>query len=132
MAYHVAQDPRRNWLLVRFTGKLTIDEVIRLIRTVRAEPEYRLWPMLVDARHVSTDATEQDIERAVAAVQHAVLTEGTRGHVAIAASDDVLYARLLLYETRCAEIGVRVIRVFRQLPDAQEWLTILSQTRNFH
>jgi hypothetical protein len=35
------------------------------------------------------------------------------------ADDDMLYQRFLLYETECAEIGVRVIRVFRQLEDAE-------------
>ena len=39
---------------------------------------------------------------------------------------------LLRYEARCADISVRVVRVFRQLSDAEDWLEILSAARDFH
>jgi hypothetical protein len=48
------------------------------------------------------------------------------------ASDDALFRWALEYEVRCAEIGVRVIRAFRQRADADNWLTILSTAGNFH
>ena len=32
-------------------------------------------------------------------------------------------------ETQCAEIGVRVIRIFHQLDDAERWLDIVSSAR---
>jgi hypothetical protein len=35
----------------------------------------------------------------------------------------------LLYEARCAEAGVRVIRIFRKLEDAERWLEIVSAAR---
>jgi hypothetical protein len=38
---------------------------------------------------------------------------------------------MLLYETRCAEIGVRVIRVFRHRPDAERWLDAVASARHF-
>jgi hypothetical protein len=57
--------------------------------------------------------------------------QGPRGHVAIVAPDDVLYARMLLYEAGCADAGVRVIRVFRQRADAERWLDIVSAARHF-
>jgi len=40
-----------------------------------------------------------------------------------------LFGRLLEYETRCAALGVRVIRVFRQYEDAERWLVIVSSAR---
>jgi hypothetical protein len=46
-------------------------------------------------------------------------------------TDDVFYARMLLYEARCADVGVRVIRVFRQLADADRWLDIVSAARHY-
>jgi hypothetical protein len=53
-----------------------------------------------------------------------------RGHVAIVASDDAIYNGMLRYETGCAVAGIRVIRVFRQLPDAERWLEIVSAARD--
>jgi hypothetical protein len=86
--------------------------------------------MLVDAREAIGPVSEQGIERAVAAVQEAVTRGGLRAHVAIAAEDTAVYAAMLRYETRCAEVGVRVIRVFRQLADAERWLEIVSAARD--
>jgi hypothetical protein len=37
---------------------------------------------------------------------------------------------MLLYEAKCAEMGVRLIRVFRQSDDAERWLDIVSAARN--
>jgi hypothetical protein len=49
----------------------------------------------------------------------------------LVADDDALYSRMFLYEARCADIGVRVIRVFRQRPDAEYWLETVSAARHF-
>lgn len=54
-----------------------------------------------------------------------------RGHVALVADDDNLYRCFLLYEARCHDAGVRVIRAFRQLPDAAKWLKIMSAARDY-
>jgi hypothetical protein len=105
--------------------------MLALIRTERATVEYQMWPMLFDARSATTDATDADVGEAVRSVGEAAQRQGTRGHVAIVADDDVFYARMLLYETQCAAIGVRVIRVFRHVQDAERWLTIVSVAQNF-
>jgi hypothetical protein len=89
-----------------------------------------MWPMLVDAQMATTDMTEADVERAVEAVQHAARVGG-RAHVALVAHDDIVYVRMLQYEMGCANVGVRVVRVFRQRPDAEHWLALLSGARNF-
>jgi hypothetical protein len=125
------RDPRRGWFIVHVAERLDIDETIQLIRTLRSSVADRMVPMIVDARDVRGRIADQDIERAVAAVREAVRVGGPRGHVAIATDDDGLYASMLRYEAACAEIGVQVIRVFRQLPDAEEWLEIISATRDF-
>jgi hypothetical protein len=122
---------RRRWIIVRMSGVVSLREVLTLIQTARANVEHRMWPMLVDAGSATTDVTEQEVETAATAVQRAVQTGGERGHVALATADDVMYARMLQYETRCAELGVRVIRVFRQKPDAEQWLALVSAVRNF-
>jgi hypothetical protein len=130
MPIEVVRDERRRWIAVRATGCVTIGELLTLIKTARAALEDRMWPMLFDGRSATTDASEADVDAAVAVVR-ALEPQGPRGHVALVADDDVLYARLLLYETKCAALGIRLIRVFRQLPDAEHWLTIVSDARHF-
>ena len=56
---------------------------------------------------------------------------GMRAHVAVATADNRLFRWMLLYEERCAEKGARFMRVFRQHPDAERWLEIVSNARNF-
>ena len=73
--------------------------------------------------------TDADVDQAVAVVRIAARQKQRRAHVAIVANDDQLYRWFLLYETQCAEIGVRVIRIFRQLDDAERWLDIVSSAR---
>jgi len=126
----VIHDDDRRWIVVRATGCVAIDELLNLIRTVRAQMAHRMTPMVFDARGATTTATEDDIHQAVDAVRRAN-ANGLRGHVALVADDDTFYSRLLSYETECAEIGVRVIRAFRQLGDAERWLQIVSAARNF-
>jgi hypothetical protein len=132
MSVVFSYDQSRKWVIARSTGELTIPDVLALIRTARADVEHRMWPMLFDAaRSATVRATEADLEQAVAAVAEAVQNQGPRGHVALVADDDTLYERMLLYETRCAEIGVAVIRAFRVLDDAQRWLEVVSAARYF-
>jgi hypothetical protein len=131
MPFEYHRDPRRGWFIVRASGRLDVDEMIDLIRTVRRDIADRMVPMIVDARDARGALTDEDIERAVAAVREAARVGGPRGHVAIAAADEDLYPAMLRYEARCADIGVRVIRVFRRLQDAEHWLEILSATRDF-
>src|SRR6185436_7177583 len=89
-------DHRRKWVLVRGSGAIAADEILSVIRTARTSVEYQMWPMLVDALEATTTMTDEDIEAAVEAVRQAIATGGRRGHVAIAADDDGLYARMLL------------------------------------
>ncbi len=131
VSIEVTYDGARGWVLVRGTGVLGIDEILRLIGTARAGVEHRMWPMLFDACAATTTTTEADVEVAVSAVVETVRTLGPRGHVALVADDDTLFARMLLYEARCAQRGVRVIRAFRNRLDAERWLGIVSAARYF-
>jgi hypothetical protein len=126
----VERDRTRGWIVVRASGIIDIDDALHLIQTARASVNDRMIPMLVDAREAHGALSDQEIQRAVAAVDRATRLGGARGHVAIAASDDAVYAGMLRYESGCAEIGVRVIRVFRLLADAEHWLEIVSAARD--
>ncbi len=88
-------------------------------------------PIVFDARDAVGALSAADVARAVAAVSDAAKDVGIRGHVAIVASDEALYDGMLRYETACTASGVRVIRVFRQMIDAERWLEIVSAVRDF-
>jgi hypothetical protein len=126
----VERDERRRWLVAQATGDLTLDELSTFIRTARASEELRMWPMIFVGNDASTTMTDQDVEQAVAVVARALATTGARAHVAVVTNDDRLYRWMLLYEAKCADIGVRLIRVFRQYDDAERWLQIVSAARN--
>jgi hypothetical protein len=128
----VTRDQRRGWIIVRASGALDINELLQVVATARATVEQRMIPLLFDARGAHGPLSDGDVERAVNAVGDAAKRDGVRGHVAIVAPDEAVYAGMLRYETRCAEIGVRVIRAFRLMADAEQWLEIVSAARDLH
>jgi hypothetical protein len=123
-------DPATGWLVARATGPLLLADVIDFVRDARADVESRRRPLLFDARGATTTMTAEDAAAAATALD-AVAADGMRGHVALIADEDRLYGWLLEYEARCAAAGIRVIRVFRQRTDAEQWLGIMTATRNF-
>jgi hypothetical protein len=128
----VEYDRTRRWVIATASGPLTLSEILHFINTARAGEEFRWWPLVFDATAASADnVTSAQVEQCVQAVQRAVDADGMRGHVALIASDNQLYSRMLEYEVGCARINVRVIRVFRQRPDAEHWLQVMSETRHF-
>ena len=131
MSITLETDPQRQWLVATATGVITIDAVAELLRTARAPIELRMKPMLFHARGATTSMTDEDVDTAIGVVR-AAIASGPRGHVALVADDDRFYAWLMMYEVRCAAIGVRSIRVFRRRPDAERWLEVMSATRNLY
>jgi len=127
----LAKDTTRRWLVATATGTLTIADILAFLQTARASVDLRMWPLLFDGRGAQTTMKLNDVERAVAVVGAAIRTGGPRAHVAIVADDDRLYRWMLAYETRCTEIDVRTIRVFRQRDDAEHWLEAVSAARHF-
>jgi hypothetical protein len=121
----------RGWLIATASGSLTLEEVLAFVRTARAGNDRRMMPLLFDARGATTEMSEADVEQAVAAVRHVAQQQGDRGHVAVVAEDTLLFRRMLLYETSCAAAGIRIIRVFRQRPDAECWLEAVCAARHY-
>jgi hypothetical protein len=131
MPIALRHDDQRRWLMATATGSIEIDEVLTFVRTARRPIEVRTWPLIVDATGATTAMTREDVDRAAAAIQAAMASEGPRGHAALIAHDDNLFAWFLRYEARCAEMGVPLIRVFRSRTDGEEWLTLISAARYF-
>jgi len=127
----VDHSSRRGWLVATASGSLTLAEILSFIQTTRAAPTRRMAPLFFDARGATTSMTENDVEQVISVVREAVSRDGPRGHVAIVADDDRVYTLMLLYETRCVDLGIRLIRVFRQVPDAERWLEAVTAARHF-
>lgn len=132
VAITLERDDRRRWLVARVVGTLTLDDALAFIESVRVAPVTLTWPLLFDARSAKSGVTDADVGRLIEALARLRNTRRPpRAHAAMVADDDVLYAQCLLYETGLVQIGVRTIRVFRRLPDAERWLNILSAARHF-
>lgn len=127
----MTRDPQRRWLTAGVDGVLSLTETLEFLRTARADSELRMWPLLFDARGCSTSMTAADVGAAVVVVRAAAEQGQRRGHVALIADDAALYRWFLLYETQCADIGTRVIRVFNRREEAVQWLEIVSAAREF-
>lgn len=131
MPIRLEADHTHRRLTAQAVGVLTRDDVLQFLRTARSGVERQNWPLLFDATGATATLEPADVESAVAVVRAAVLRDGMRAHVALVAGDDALYRWLIDYETRCAEMGVRVIRTFRRRDDAERWLEIVSAARRF-
>ncbi len=127
----IERDEKKCWLRAKATGVLTLAELVTFIKTARSSDELRMWPMIFNGDDATTDMKDEDVDGVVAIVEHAIATTGTRAHVAVVTRDDRLFRWMLLYEERCAEKGARFMRAFRQHPDAERWLEIVSDARNF-
>jgi hypothetical protein len=126
------RDNDRRQLMARVTGVLTIYEALSFLQTARADPAVETWPLILDTRGATTSMTPEEVEAAVAVVD-AIRRSSTiaRGHVAIIADDDRLYARMVLFETLLNEIGIRSARAFRQSGAAERWLDIMQGGKVF-
>jgi hypothetical protein len=102
------------------------------LRKALADPAIKTWALIFDTRRSHHDMTPEDVEAAIATVAE-IRGRSTipRGHVAIIADDDLLYARMLLYETRVNDTGIRSLRAFRQAEAAERWLEIMDAARYF-
>ena len=89
----------------------------------------QMWPMLCDLRNASSRMTDADVDAAVDA--SAVRSRrAARALTSPSSPPPTACIDGLSYETKCAEAGVRIMRVFRQFPDAERWLDVVSAARN--
>jgi hypothetical protein len=130
MPITVERDLAQQWLVATASGDIASAELLELLRTARAPMELRMWPLVFDGTGATTSMVERDVESLVEFVRAAAAAGQRRGHVALVADDDRFYRLLLTYESRCAAIGVRLIRVFRYRPEAERWLKVMSAARH--
>jgi len=119
-------------LYAKASGVLTLLDCLTFVKTARAPVERRDWPMLFDAMDATTTEGEASIDQLVdEIIKMAAQEPGPRAYVALAAGDDALYRLMLYYEARLTDASIRVVRVFRQVADAQRWLDTMTAARRF-
>jgi hypothetical protein len=120
ISFHL--DPRRDTVLVRGTGTLSLDEVLRLLDDLAvAGPQIRGKNGVIDAAHATdTQMTFDSIRRISDRVsQMEDLFRNTRW--AVVAPDDALFGVARMYETLRSG-GPFEVRVFRSASDAEAWV----------
>lgn len=120
ISFHV--DPRRDTVLVRGAGTLSLDEVLRLLDDLAAAgPQIRGKNGIIDAaRGTETHMTFDSIRRISDRVsQLDDLFRDTRW--AVVAPDDALFGVARMYETLRSG-GPFEVRVFRNATDAEAWV----------
>jgi hypothetical protein len=132
VAIRLERDDQRRWLVARVVGALTLEDALEFTETVRVPPATLTWPLLFDARGATSLLGDEDVSRLVNALARLRTTRRPpRTFAAMVSDNDALYAQFLAYEIRLNEIGVRTIRVFRRLADAESWLAVLASARHF-
>lgn len=125
-------DDKVRRVVARATGDVTLAEFLAFIEKARQPIERREWALLIDARGATTHVDAAALEAIVDRVKVIVAEEPfSRGNVALVADDDRMYSFFFNYETRLTDLGIRLVRVFRQLQDAEEWLTVMSSSSRF-
>ena len=126
MALSIEPDPVRGWSTARAASHTTVEDVVTTINTARASVATRMEPMIFDGREASGSTSPDEIGPVVDALEAAMNIGGRRGHAALVVSDRAVYKPLLDLGSRCAVIGIPLVRVLFGLPDAERWLRIVS------
>jgi hypothetical protein len=120
ISFHL--DPRRDSILVRSTGTLDLEEVLRLLDDLAAAaPQIRGKNGIVDATHATDTQMNFDSIRRISdrVSQMEELFRNTRW--AVVAPDDALFGVARMYETLRSG-GPFEVRVFRNASDAEAWV----------
>lgn len=120
ISFHL--DPRRDTVLVRGAGTLSLDEVLRLLDDLAvAGPQIRGKNGVIDAAHATdTQITFDGIRRISDRVsQLDPIFRGTRW--AVIAPGDVMYGVARMYETLRSG-GPFEVRAFRSASEAEAWI----------
>lgn len=105
------------------TGNLTVENVQATLSEVYTRPDFRsdaaaLW----DLREATGDFPTEDVRHLVDFVTKLV-GDGDQGKVAIVVSSDLGFGMSRMYETILGGQTRKPMKVFRDLDDAQSWLT---------
>jgi hypothetical protein len=120
MPITVTRDDQRKLIVAVGTGTITAQDVFAFVRDHRSGilQTYRL---LVDGREAQMRAQVSDATTLANQVATEARLSGGRGPTAIVAGTAV-YLLATAYETLSHGAGVHVIRVFREIDEARQWL----------
>ena len=121
MAISVVRDDECRRLTATATGELAFPELLLFLGTVRTG-ELEQYTLLFDATGATTAISSAEIAALADRVRTIKIQTGLRAPAALVAKADALFGLMRMYETLCENVGVDVIRAFRTVEAASEWL----------
>jgi hypothetical protein len=123
-------DPERRLVETRVSGETSLEEVEEYLHRLTSDPAYHPdYVTLVDVRETPTLFTASELRALSDFVRsHSALT---RARQAVVAGTDAAFGLMRMYEVFTADLP-RPFRVFRNLNDACEWLSLAPHTGNTH
>jgi hypothetical protein len=115
------RDDTRRRVVITVQGPFLVDDALAIMARQRAE---HTWPygILYDLRGMTGEPTMAELRQVMteAATQH--LGQGSRGPIALLATEPTLYSRLCTYAALGQSTSL-TIGVFRDRAEAEQWLT---------
>jgi hypothetical protein len=117
-------DDFRRRVVVSIEGAFQMDDMFAIMARQRAEHTWR-YGTLYDLRGMTEEPTITDLRQIMSEAAELRRGEGSRGAVALLATDPTLYGRLCTY----AALGQTTVTVgvFRELDEAWQWLTACGE-----
>jgi hypothetical protein len=126
MPFRYDLDDLRRLIVVTVEGPFRADDIFAIMARQRAEQTWT-YAMLYDLRGMTGEPTVADLRRLLSEAAELRQGEGSRGPVALLATDPALYGRLCTYAA-LGRLTTLTIQVFRDLGDAERWLTTQTGT----
>ena len=124
MPIRFERDDVRHRVVVTVEGQFQTDDILASLGRNRAEDTWT-YGVLYDLRLVTGHPTVADLRQIMNAADTRPRGEGTRGPLALLATDPGLYGRMCTYAM--LRESTLTIEVFRDLGEAEQWLTARLQ-----
>src|SRR3954452_11433843 len=119
------RDDQRRRIIVTAAGTLTRDEMLAVVERQAREGTWG-YGLLYDSRRMTNSGTAADVRVGLRHVEALSRTHGERGPVAFVTTMPASYDMIRLYSTLAGQRH-QPVEVFRDVGDAERWLTIHTQ-----
>lgn len=117
-------DPKGRFVLARYVGHITREDIRTMFAAYQSDPEFRLdLPHIVDLRTAdTTDVDNEGMRLALYMFQSVYTKAAERMIAAIVVSDDLFYGMARMYQSLSEMSEFSTVRLFENMDDAVEWV----------
>ena len=119
------RDDARRRITVTTIGIVGLDDMMAVIDRQAAEGTWQ-YGVLYDSRRVASVASQTDVRAGLKHVESLSRAHGARGPVAFVTTMPAAYGMVRMYSTLAGQIQ-QAVEVFRDIGDAERWLTTLLE-----